>query len=122
VLTAKLNANKNQFNIDTTGFNLALPTPGSYIVVDTEWMQVTAIQNNQVTVFRPNTVVNPAVVHAKDAFVMGTPLTPIVTTVGPYLAGTLGLICMAGPPTGPNTNGTYTFTFVDIGDGTIIPR
>jgi hypothetical protein len=121
VLNAKLTANKNQFNLDSTGFG-SPPALQSYIVIDTEWMQVTDVQGNQVTVSRTNSLVNPAVVHAKGAFVMSTPAQPILTTVGPYSAGTLGLICMAGPPTGPNANGTYTFTFIDIGDGTILPR
>ena len=120
VLNARMNANKNDFFIDSTGF-VSAPAVGAYIVIDTEWMQVTAVDGTHVYVSRSNTAVNPAVAHAKGSFIMSTPLQPIAVTVGPYQAGTLGLVCIASYPTAP-VNGTWPFVFIDIGDGWVLPK
>lgn len=123
VLNAKLNANKNQFNIDTTGFGSPPTSPGFYIVIDSEWMQVSAISGNQWTVTRTNSAVNPAVTHDKGAYIMSTPLRPITVAEGTadYPAGSLALMCVTNYPTTP-VNGTYPFSFIDIGDGWVVPN
>jgi hypothetical protein len=94
---------------------------GAYIVIDTEWMQVTAVDGMHVYVSRSNTAVNPAVAHTKGSFIMSTPLQPITATVGPYQAGTLGLVCIASYPTA-SVSGTWPFVFIDIGDGWVLPK
>jgi len=135
VVSNSANSNTTRIKVDTSSPNAVLPTPAAPfdIVIGTERMRVTSVQNSNWTVVRA-TGNTSADSHPTGAKVMSTPLPLLPTTAFqatladgtlvnpapfPYVTGQQAQMCIASGPTPvvPATNPpTWSTTIIDIGD------
>ncbi len=102
-----------------------VPPIGSYIVIETEVMQITGSNSNSWFVDRP-----APVFHSAGKFVVSTPFEPLVNdytgtaySLGqgfpPYTLLSQTKMCMATQPQFDSTTETWSAWFIDNGDGLI---
>lgn len=118
-LASAVKANDKSIKVDTSGGSIPVPNPfpalGFPIVVESERMQVTKINNGTWTVSR-----NAGVPHVAGLSVMSTPLPLLTQTQGPYIAGKPAQVCIAYQA--QPVNGVTSAWIIDIGDSWTLGR